>query len=202
MNALFPTAYFPSIGYMKLLLQAEQPVIEIWDTYHKQTFRNRCQVMTANGVQALSVPVKKVNGNHTMTKDMVISPVEPWQQIHRRCLESAYKASPYFDHYYDYIVPIFEKKFERLIDVNDAALKAIFKMLKINKEITYTTDYIHETDDDFRDLLSSKNAETCFQFPPYYQVFCNKYPFAPDLSILDLIFNEGPKAKNYFLKIN
>ena len=200
MSTLFTTAYFPSIGYMKLFLQAEQPEIEIWDTYHKQTFRNRCQVMTANGVQALSVPVKKVNGNHTMTKDMVISPVEPWQQIHRRCLESAYKASPYFDHYYDYIAPIFESNFERLIDVNDTALKAIFKMLKISKEIIYTTDYIHESENDFRDLLSSKNADLELQFPPYYQVFCNKFPFAPDLSILDLIFNEGPDAKNYLLK--
>ena len=200
MSALFPTAYFPSIGYMKLLLQAEQPVIEIWDTYHKQTFRNRCQVMTANGVQALSIPVKKVNGNHTMTKDMAISPIEPWQQIHRRCLESAYKASPYFDHYYGYIAPVFETKFEKLIDVNDAALKAVFKMLKLNMEIAYSTDYVHETEHDFRDLLSSKNVDLGLQFPPYYQVFCNKYPFAPDLSILDLIFNEGPEAKNHLLK--
>lgn len=202
MCTLFPTAYFPSIGYMKMLLQAEQPVIEIWDTYHKQTSRNRCQVMTANGVQALSIPVKKVHGNHTMTKDVTISSVEPWQQIHRRCLESAYKASPYFDHYYGYIEPVFETKFERLIDVNDTALKAIFKMLKIQKEIVYTTDYVHETGNDFRDLLSSKNADLGLEFPPYYQVFCNKFPFSPNLSILDLIFNEGPEAERYLLKTN
>ena len=118
---LFTTAYFPSISYMARFLQEDAPVIEVWETYHKQTYRNRCRVMTANGVESLSVPVVKVNGNHTMTKDMAISPIEPWQHIHSRCLESAYKAAPYFDHYYDYLRPIFEGHFERLIDLNDAA---------------------------------------------------------------------------------
>ena len=73
-------------------------------------------------------------------------------------------------------------------------------MLKIDKEITHTTDYIHEAENDFRELLSSKNADLGLQFPPYYQVFCNKYPFAPDLSVLDLIFNEGPEAKKHILE--
>ncbi len=138
---LFTTAYFPSISYMARFLAEDEPVVEIWETYHKQTYRNRCRVMTANGVESISVPVIKVNGNHTMTKDMAISPIENWQHIHSRCLESAYKASPYFDHYYDYLKPVFEGHFERLIDLNDAALRAVMKMLKVNKEIVHTTDY-------------------------------------------------------------
>ncbi len=132
---LFTTAYFPSISYMARFLTEDEPFVEIWETYHKQTYRNRCRVMTANGVESLSVPVVKVNGNHTMTKDMTISTIEPWQHIHSRCLESAYKAAPYFDHYYDYLRPIFEGHFERLIDLNDAALQAVLKMLKVKKEI-------------------------------------------------------------------
>ena len=76
--ALFTTAYFPCISYMARFLADASPCIEIFETYHKQTYRNRCRVMTANGVQSLSVPVVKVNGNHTMTKDMAISYVEPW----------------------------------------------------------------------------------------------------------------------------
>ena len=235
--AIFPTAYFPCISYVARLLADDAPVIEIFDTYHKQTYRNRCHVMTANGVQMLSVPVKQVNGNHTKTKDMVISTVEPWQQIHRRCLESAYMSSPYFEHYYSYLSPIFEQHFEKLIDLNDAALKAILKMLKVKKEISYTSDYVKEADDDFRNVFVKWNPEswlmkvsdgalrlrsvpeetgtlrlrsaapqsTSFNSATpqatiqksYYQVFENKFPFAPDLSVLDLIFNEGPEAMDY-----
>ena len=153
---LFTTAYFPSISYMARFLKEDAPVIEIWETYHKQTYRNRCRVMTANGMESLSVPVVKVNGNHTMTKDMAISPIEPWQHIHSRCLESAYKAAPYFDHYYDYLRPIFEGHFERLIELNDAALQAVLKMLKVKKEIVHTTDYVREVEKELENALGRK----------------------------------------------
>ena len=153
--------------------------------------------MTANGVESLSVPVVKVNGNHTMTKDVAISRIEPWQHIHSRCLESAYKASPYFDHYYDYLQPIFEDRFERLIDLNDAALEAVLKMLKVRKDIVHTTDYEREAENDLREAFNPKKTENTDLFPTYYQVFSEKFPFAPDLSVLDLIFNEGPEAAAY-----
>lgn len=194
--AIFPTAYFPCISYVAQWLADDAPVIEIFDTYHKQTYRNRCHVMTANGVQLLSVPVKQVNGNHTMTKDIIISTVEPWQQIHRRCLESAYKASPYFDHYYGYLSPIFERQYDRLVDLNEDAFKAILAMLKVKKEIAYTSDYVKEAENDFRNVLVKWSQTPSIQ-QPYYQVFGNKLPFAPDLSVLDLIFNEGPGAAAY-----
>ena len=199
---LFTTAYFPSISYMARFLAEDEPFVEIWETYHKQTYRNRCRVMTANGVESLSVPVVKVNGNHTMTKDMTLSPIEPWQHIHSRCLESAYKAAPYFDHYYDYLRPIFEGRFERLVDLNDAALKAVLKMLKVNKEIVYTTDYVREAENDLREAFSPKKQADASLFPSYYQVFSEKYPFAPDLSVLDLIFNLGPEANSYLKRIS
>ena len=198
---LFTTAYFPCISYMARFLAEDEPFVEIWETYHKQTYRNRCRVMTANGVENLSVPVVKVNGNHTMTKDMVLSPIEPWQHIHSRCLESAYKASPYFDHYYDYLRPIFEGHFERLIDLNDAAMKAVLKMLKVNKEIVHTTDYVREAENDLREFFNPKRPIDAMLFPKYYQVFSEKFPFAPDLSVLDLIFNEGPEAMGYLSKL-
>ena len=194
---LFTTAYFPSISYMARFLQEDAPIIEIWETYHKQTYRNRCRVMTANGVESLSVPVVKVNGNHTMTKDVAISYKEPWQHIHSRCLESAYKASPYFDHYHDYLKPIFETRFERLIELNDAALAAVLKILKAKKEIVYTTDYVREAENDLREAFSPKKSIGNVSFPEYYQVFGTKFPFAADLSILDLVFNEGPKAVDF-----
>ena len=198
---LFTTAYFPSISYMARFLAEDAPVIEVFETYHKQTYRNRCRVMTANGVESLSVPVIKVNGNHTMTKDMAISPIKPWQHIHSRCLESAYKAAPYFDHYYDYLRPIFEGHFDRLIDLNDAALKAVLKILKVKKEIVHTTDYVREAENDLREAFSPKKPFVSNLFPAYYQVFSEKYPFAPDLSVLDLVFNEGPEAMEYLRRL-
>ena len=194
---LFSTAYFPSISYMARFLAEDEPLIEVFETYRKQTYRNRCRVMTANGVESLSVPVVKVHGNHTMTKDIIISPVEPWQHIHSRCLESAYKAAPYFDHYYDYLRPIFEGHFERLVDLNDAALQAVLRMLKVKKEIVHTTDYMHEVENDLREAFTPKKALENNSFPEYYQVFGTKFPFAEDLSVLDLVFNEGPEAVEY-----
>lgn len=191
---LFSTAYFPCISYMAHFLREDEPLIEVCDTYHKQTYRNRCRVMTANGVDHLSVPVVKVNGNHTMTKEVAISYKEHWQQIHRRCLESAYKAAPYFDHYYDYVKPVFETRFERLIDLNDAALQAVLKMLKVNIQIVHTTDYAHQAENDLREAFSPKRQADASLFPSYYQVFSTKFPFTPDLSVLDLLFNEGPQA--------
>lgn len=183
---------------MARFLAEDQPWIEVCETYHKQTYRNRCRVMTANGVENLSVPVVKVNGNHTMTIDVVVSYKEHWQQIHRRCLESAYKAAPYFDHYYDYLKPVFETRYEKLIDLNDAALKAVLKLLKVNKEIVHTTDYIKTVDNDYREAFSPKTLPDSNLFPNYYQVFSAKFPFEPDLSILDLLFNEGPNAITLF----
>ena len=194
---LFSTAYFPSISYMARFLVENEPLIEVFETYRKQTYRNRCRVMTANGVESLSVPVVKVHGNHTMTKDIIISPVEPWQHIHSRCLESAYKAAPYFDHYYDYLRPIFEGHFERLIDLNDAALQAVLKMLKVKKEIVHTTDYVREAENDLREAFSPKKEIESTSFPAYYQVFSTKFPFSANLSVLDLVFNEGPEAVEY-----
>ena len=186
---------------MARFLAEDDTVIEVYETYHKQTYRNRCRVMTANGVESLSVPVVKVNGNHTMTKDILVSYQEPWQQVHRRCLESAYKAAPYFDHYYDYVRPVFENQFERLIDLNDTALKAILKTLKTNKEIIHTEDYVREAEKDFRETFSPKKLNNPDLFPSYYQVFNTKFPFAPDLSILDLLFNEGPESLPYLLTL-
>ena len=136
-----------------------------------------------------------------MTKDMAISTTEPWQHIHSRCLESAYKASPYFDHYYDYLKPVFEGHFERLIDLNDATLQAVLKMLKVNKEIVHTTDYVREAENDLREAFSPKKGVEKGSFPEYYQVFGTKFPFAPDLSVLDLVFNEGPEAVEYLRKV-
>lgn len=109
MSQIFPTAYLPSIEYISLFLKAENPRIELFETYYKQSCRTRCEVMTANGIQTLTVPVIKVNGNHTLTKDIEVSYKESWQQVHLRCLESAYRKSAYFDYYFPYFEKIYKQ---------------------------------------------------------------------------------------------
>jgi len=188
----------PNIQWIALFLKAENPKIEVFETYQKQSCRTRCNVMTANGLQTLTVPIVKTNGNHTMTKDVAISYCEPWQQIHQRCLEAAYRKSPYFDYYFPYLEKAFQTKFETLIELNEFCLKFIFKILKINKEIKYTEDYtkIVSPEEDYRISLSKWSPEM-FSFPKYYQVFEDRQPFVSNLSVLDLIFNEGPESNDY-----
>ena len=197
MNNIFPTSYLPDIQYIALFLQQKAPKIELFETYQKQTCRTRCNIMTANGLQTLTVPIVKTNGNHTMTKDIAISYKEPWQQIHQRSLEAAYRKTPYFEYYFPYLEKAFTTRFDRLIDLNECCLKFILKTLKFNKEIVYTEDFEPISyANDYRVSLSKWSPEKT-RFPKYYQVFEDRQPFVSNLSVIDLIFNEGPEAVNY-----
>ena len=193
----FSTAYFPCISYMSAFLKDDNPIIEIHDTYQKQTYRNRCKVLTSNGVQTLSVPVRKIHGTHIETGDAFIGYDDPWQQIHRRCLESAYKSSPYFEHYYSYLSPVFKSRPERLVELNDMIMEVLLKILKTSKPIVHTEAYEKEAPSDFRNLFNSKQQPDNQAIKPYYQVFNYKFDFTPDLSILDLLFNEGPECMKW-----
>ncbi len=193
MSHIFPTAYLPSIEYVSLFLKAEAPSIELFETYQKQSCRTRTNVMTANGVQTLTIPVIKTNGNHTLTKDIEISYKESWQQIHLRCLESAYRKSAYFDYYFPYFEKIYKQKFNTLVELNDFCLKTILKILKAKKEYSFTTDFEKITDEnDYRISLSKGTNK--IEMKPYYQVFADRHGFIPNLSIVDLLFNEGPNS--------
>lgn len=191
MSNIFPTAYLPSIEYVSLFLKSNDVSIELYETYQKQSCRTRCNVMTANGIQTLTIPVIKTNGNHTLTKDIEISYKEAWQQIHLRCLESAYRKSAYFDYYFPYFEKIYKQKFNTLVELNDFCLKTILKLLKVKKEYSYTEDFEKIVDDkDFRVSLSKNNYNN-FEMKPYYQVFADRHGFISNLSIVDLLFNEG-----------
>ena len=194
MSNIFPTAYLPSIEYVSLFLKTDDVSIELYETYQKQSCRTRCNVMTANGIQTLTIPVIKKNGNHTLTKDIEISYKEAWQQIHLRCLESAYRKSAYFDYYFPYFEKIYKQKFNTLIELNDYCLKTILKLLKVKKEYSYTEDFEKIVDDkDFRISLSKNNYNN-FEMKPYYQVFADRHGFVSNLSIVDLLFNEGSNS--------
>ena len=193
MSHIFPTAYLPSIEYVSLFLKTEDASIELFETYQKQSCRTRTNVMTANGVQTLTIPVIKTNGNHTLTKDIEISYKESWQQIHLRCLESAYRKSAYFDYYFPYFEKIYKQKFNTLVELNDFCLKTILKIMKVKKDYSFTTDFERIADEnDYRISLSKGTNK--IEMKPYYQVFADRHGFIPNLSIVDLLFNEGPNS--------
>lgn len=193
MSHIFPTAYLPSIEYVSLFLKTEDASIELFETYQKQSCRTRTNVMTANGIQTLTIPVIKTNGNHTLTKDIEISYKESWQQVHLRCLESAYRKSAYFDYYFPYFEKIYKQKFNTLVELNDFCLKTILKIMKVKKDYSFTTDFEKITDEkDYRISLSKGTNK--IEMKPYYQVFADRHGFIPNLSIVDLLFNEGPNS--------
>ena len=196
MSQIFPTAYLPSVQYVSLFLKSENASIELFETYQKQSCRTRCNVMTANGVQTLTIPVIKVNGNHTLTKDIEISYKESWQQVHLRCLESAYRKSAYFDYYFPYFEKIYKQRFNTLVELNDYCLKVILKLIKVKKEYSYTEDFEKITDNNDYRISLSKNATNKIEMEPYYQVFADRHGFISNLSIVDLLFNEGNNSIN------
>ncbi|MBR6066664.1 MAG: WbqC family protein [Bacteroidales bacterium] len=200
MTALLSTAFFPNVQYMSKFL-AGKVVIEKYETYPKQTYRNRCNILSANGVLPLSVPVQK--NYHTLTKDIRIDYSEMWQRNHLIALKSAYKNSAFYDYYFYKFERFFEKRETFLIDLNENVLQTLFAVLKIDADYSYTTDYIFDSTGytDFRESISPKPSKNrldeAFVPKPYTQVFCDRFDFVPNLSILDLIFNVGPESKDY-----
>lgn len=202
-NFLFNTAYFPPVPYFSALLQAGKVFIEQYENFGKQSYRNRCEIMTANGVISLPVPVAKANSK-TLIKDLRIVYATPWQKLHFKGIESAYKNSPYYEYYIDEIQPFFEKKETFLLDLNMSILQKIMECLKVNKTIQLTTDYIPEGEATYRDLRDAfhpKPARRKQEFQsahlPYRQTFSDRFDFIPALSILDLLFCCGPESRTY-----
>ncbi len=201
---LLSTAYLPPISWIAAALQVGSIVLEIHETYPKQTFRNRCNIATSSGVLSLTVPVKRVNGNHTKTCDIQIDNSKNWQLLHWRSIITAYNKSPYFIYYRDLIEPVLFRKQDLLIDLNTELLKTLLKALGImTMEILNTDNYLLKPDlDDLRDSFHPKysnQAVTC-ELPRYIQSFEENHGFIRDLSIIDLLFNLGPDALTYLTK--
>ncbi|MEI7723784.1 MAG: WbqC family protein [Bacteroidota bacterium] len=199
MAVLFTTAYFPSVSYMAEVLRADDIVIEAFESYTKQTCRNHCTIFGPNGQQTLSIPVIRTNGNHTLTKDILISEHQPWQKIHWRSIETAYNNSPFFLYYQDHFVSFFEKNYRFLIDLNTEILKTLIQLFKINRSIRFTTQFEKSPLGiyDYRTVFGAKYTGQNSHLQHYTQVFESRHGFIPGLSILDVIFNLGPEALPY-----
>ena len=201
--SLFSTAYFPPVSYVAAMVKSDSIVIEQYETFPKQTYRNRTVIAAANGLLSLTVPVVRTNGNHTYTKDMAICYNENWVLKHWRAIESAYNSSPYFLYYKDEVETILDKQYPTLIDLNISILAFIFKKLKLKKEVILSSDYvlrIGEGSIDYRNTFTPKNKEV-LQLSPYDQVFADRLGFQSDISILDLLFNLGPDTLAYLKEV-
>jgi hypothetical protein len=202
---LLSTAYFPPAYYISLINNSDKILIENKENYLKQSYRNRCLILTANGRSALSVPVLEGSFRKTPVKDIRIDYTKRWQQVHLRALISSYKSSPFFEYYFEDIEKVILGKPSYLLDLNMNSLKTVLKITGISTPVIYTDFFekISGENYDFRYSISPKEKEPgIFPAKEYYQVFSNKFGFVSGLSILDLIFNVGPDSNNYLSDIH
>ena len=199
MNILIHPTYFPSISHFTAIVQAEKVTFEMEDNFQKQTNRNRTYIYSPNGIQLLNIPVKHSKTAHQKTKDIQIENDFDWQKQHFKSLEAAYRSSPFFEFFEDDLLPVFEKKHSFLMDLNLEVFELITRCLRMKIEYTTTTEYVHEIKAneiiDFRYLANGKKDQS--QFESYTQVFDDKFGFINNLSVLDLVFNEGKFALDY-----
>ena len=138
---LLPTAYLPPVAYMACLAQNTDFTIEVYETYPKQTLRNRAIIMTANGLRDLTVPVSRPDGNHTVTARMAVDNSRPWARTHLRTLDASYSASPYYFYYRDDIERTLLTPYPTLIELNTALTKLLLRLFKIECQIAQSTDF-------------------------------------------------------------
>ncbi|AOM79904.1 WbqC family protein [Pedobacter steynii] len=196
-SAIFPLFYLPPVSYFKELKRFENEfLMEKEEHFPKQTFRNRATIYSPNGSLDLIVPVIRGSKIHTKIKDVKISNDFKWQRLHWKSLESCYRNSAYFEYYEDEFARFYHQKFDFLFDYNLEILQWLFRQLKTQASFEVTTEY-HEIPEelDFRGRTLFKKAEG--EFKPYFQVFDDREGFKPNLSIVDLLFNQGPQSKSY-----
>ncbi len=202
MNILIHPTYFPSISHFAAMVQSENITFEVEDNFQKQTNRNRAYIYSPNGIQLLNIPVKHSKESHQKTKDIKIETDFDWQKQHFKSLEAGYRSSPFFEFFEDDIRPIFEKKYTFLLDLNFEVFTILSKCFRLKLDYTTTTEYFHEVEPttitDFRSLVNGKKDLSVFE--SYTQVFDDKHGFINNLSVLDLLFNEGKYAMDYLKK--
>ncbi len=201
-TVLIHPAYFPSIAQMAIVAQASDIAIEADDNYQKQTYRNRSYISHTQGVLLLNVPILHTKGVRKKYKDVGVENDFPWQSHHWKSLQSAYRTSPYFEYYEDEIVHLFKEPVTSLFEHNITIHKVICELLGIDTPWHFTEEYLKNPTNmvDARESINAK-VDLGIPFPSYIQVFSDRNGFYPNLSILDLLFTEGPNAISYLEKL-
>ncbi len=210
-SALLSTTYFGPVEWYQKLCFHDRCLLEQWETFQKQTYRNRCIIATTQGRQVLSVPVehsREHDNPHPPIKELRISSHGNWRHLHWNALQSAYGESPFFDFYADDLRPFFERQWTFLYDFNEAIIHTMCQLLDIHPLLEATTRYLPAEEAaadplvaDWRQSISPKQPapNPDFQPRPYWQVYQDKHGFLPNLSILDLLFNMGNEAIFFLL---
>ena len=198
-TAYLSTAYLAPIQYYTKLIACGTIYIDTAENYPKQTYRNRCHIASANGLQSLTVPIEKPATLKAPVRDIRISEHGTWRHLHWNAFRSAYNLSPFFEYYSDDFRPFYEQKFKYLLDFNEALQTMICELLDINPLVIYSDTFKPFVENDYRQAIYPRHPlpDKCFTPRPYYQVFQNKYGFLPNLSIVDLLFNMGPESILY-----
>ncbi len=195
---ILPTAYFGPVQYYCRMVSGRDIYIEQYDHYSRQTYRNRCVIMGANGIINLSIPVKRPHGNKTLVKDILVDYDTDWQKDHYGGILSAYTSSPFFEFYFDDYRWIFSQKTKYLIDLNTEINTIILSQLGVCKDIKITDNFVFmDKEEDLRNIISPKTKlikDIHFKAAKYTQVFSGRFGFIPNLSIMDLLFNTGTEA--------
>lgn len=198
---LLSTAYLAPVQYYAHLYAADEVWEDRYEHYVKQTYRNRCYIATPDGPLALTLPVVRNGATRTATRDIRLSDHGNWRHLHWNALVSAYENSPYFEYYADDFRPLYEKRFDFLVDFNEALQQIVLEELALTPHIQQTSAYYSECTPEITDLRqllhpkASTEADPLFQPQPYYQVFAERTGFLPNLSIADLLFNMGPESR-------
>jgi len=195
-DVLLPLFYLPPVAWFSVFLEENNRVLlEQYENFPKQTYRNRANIYGANGKLSLIIPIRH-EGKRTL-KDLKISYAEDWQKLHWKSIKTAYQSSPFFEFYEEQLSRIFENKPAFLLDLNLKALEIIQEILKTNHPYTLTDGYIDKPEMlDFRNSFLAKD-QTVLGLNPYYQVFSDRLGFLENLSVVDLICNKGPESVTY-----
>lgn len=202
---LIELQYLPPVQYFAKLYQFDKMQLEVQENYAKGTYRNRCHIAGANGLQRLSIPLKKGKNRQQNIQEVQISNEENWQAEHWHSIKSAYGNSPFFEYYVDELQPFYKKKYDLLWAWNKDLLVKMMELTGIDCALSETSEFLVPVEQakpttvlDFRNSIQPKisrqKEDTAFKVVPYGQVFIEKHGFLPNLSILDLLFCQGPNA--------
>lgn len=207
-KVLIESQYIPTIGFFSLLYNSEALIIDKHENYHKGSFRNRCEILSSQGRSSLSVPLRSGKNNQQAILNVAINNEEKWGIKHLRSIEACYGKSPYFEYYFHYCRSILERKHSHLFDLNMEFINCFAEILDLKEKLEESTTFIDSSNEILdlkRDFISPKTKDqerikAFFEFTPYDQVFSEERAFEANLSILDLIFCQGPEAVLYLAK--
>lgn len=201
-KAIFPLTYLGPISYFSNLIKFKEVVIEKKEHFIKQSYRNRCEIVGATGRLCLSVPTYRKSRDKTIIDQVKICNDTKWQALHWRSICTAYRSSPYFEYYEQDFESFFLSEESKLFDFNFKLLKMILDKLGVSVQLKFTDEFVLNYDvPDFRPNYSRKSLDD-HTYPRYIQVFEDRVGFHENLTILDLLFNEGPSSVEYLKQVS